>query len=120
MTFGWRRIATPHLRCRSSGRRIQHLRTMKRFRDSWKGMRLLLPALLGACLLSGCGFSQAPHAAFHQLVDVETLSRPPQLDIRYATTANFTHQRLYPRAKVFLHQDTARALAAVQADLARD
>jgi D-alanyl-D-alanine dipeptidase len=52
------------------------------------------------------------------LVDVETLSRPPKLDVRYARKANFTHQQLYPRAKVFLHRDAAQALAVVQADLA--
>jgi len=89
---------------------------MKRFRDFRKGLRFLLSALLGAGLMS-CG---APKATTHHLVDVETLSRPPELDVRYATKANFTHQRLYPRAKAFLHRDAAQALDAVQMDLAHD
>ncbi|BCU75909.1 hypothetical protein llg_06240 [Luteolibacter sp. LG18] len=40
------------------------------------------------------------------------------LDVRYATTDNFTRTKLYPLPKVFLHPDTARALEEVQSDLA--
>lgn len=46
------------------------------------------------------------------------MRRPPVRDVRYATTDNFTHTRLYPLPKVFLHRDTARALEEVQAELA--
>ena len=70
-------------------------------------------------VLPGFALALAACAPTHRLVDVATLPQPPKLDVRYATTANFTHQRLYPRAKVFLHRDAARAIAAVQADLAR-
>jgi D-alanyl-D-alanine dipeptidase len=90
--------------------------TDKRVNDLIQTMRLLLATLLGAGLMS-CG---TPKATTHHLVDVETLPRPPKLDVRYATKANFTHQRLYPRAKVFLHRDAAQALVAVQTDLAHD
>lgn len=71
-------------------------------------------------VLAGLALGLAACAPTPRLVDVETLPRPPKLDVRYATTANFTHQRLYPQAKVFLHRDTAKALAAVQADLAKE
>lgn len=64
---------------------------------------------LAAMTLSSC----TPH-----LVDVETMHRPPVRDVRYATTDNFTHTKLYPLPKVFLHPDTARKLEEVQADLA--
>ena len=77
-----------------------------------KSLRRLVLAGL-ALLLAACAPSR-------RLVDVETLPRPPKLDVRYATTANFTRQKLYPRAKVFLHRDAARAIAAVQAELARE
>jgi D-alanyl-D-alanine dipeptidase len=90
--------------------------TDKSVNDLIQTMRRLLATVLGAGLVS-CG---APKATPHHLVDVETFSRPPKLDVRYATKANFTHQRLYPRAKVFLHRDAAQALAAVQTDLAKD
>ncbi|MGC4015047.1 MAG: M15 family metallopeptidase [Luteolibacter sp.] len=64
-------------------------------------------------LLAGAFASCSPH-----LVDVESMRRPPVRDVRYATTDNFTRTKLYPLPKVFLHPDTARALEAVQADLA--
>ncbi|HET7433376.1 MAG TPA: M15 family metallopeptidase [Thermoanaerobaculia bacterium] len=51
-----------------------------------------------------------------QLVDLATLGIP--LDIRYATTNNFMHQTLYPSARAFLRAPAARALAAVERDLA--
>jgi len=40
------------------------------------------------------------------------------LDIRYATTDNFLHQKLYPIARAFLRAPAARALADVQRELA--
>jgi len=41
------------------------------------------------------------------------------LDIRYATTNNFTGQQLYPQARCFLRREPAKQLCAVQSELAR-
>jgi D-alanyl-D-alanine dipeptidase len=54
---------------------------------------------------------------FATLVDASTIVPHLQLDIRYATTANFTHQRLYAHARCLLHDDVARRLADVQREL---
>lgn len=51
-----------------------------------------------------------------RLVDLSTLGIP--LDIRYATENNFMKRQLYPVAKAYLRAPAARALAAVQNDLA--
>ena len=55
-----------------------------------------------------------------RLVDVERAVPGVRIDVRYATTNNFMHATLYPIAKVFLRAPAARALAEVQADLAKD
>ncbi|HEX8618838.1 MAG TPA: M15 family metallopeptidase [Thermoanaerobaculia bacterium] len=51
-----------------------------------------------------------------QLVDLSTLNIP--LDVRYATENNFMKKVLYPAAKSYLRAPAARALAAVQRELA--
>ncbi len=51
------------------------------------------------------------------LVDATTIVPKLRLDIRYATTANFTHQRLYAHARCLLHEAVARRLADVQREL---
>ena len=51
-----------------------------------------------------------------RLVDLATLGIP--LDIRYATPDNFMKQTLYPVAKAYLRAPAARALAAVDRELA--
>jgi len=53
------------------------------------------------------------------LVAVTSVNSHICLDIRYATTNNFTGRQVYPGAKAFLRQATAEKLAAVQADLER-
>jgi D-alanyl-D-alanine dipeptidase len=55
----------------------------------------------------------------HHLVDVRTIQPPPLEEIRYATRCNFTGSQLYPFPAAFVHRDVAVALAAVQADLAK-
>lgn len=52
------------------------------------------------------------------LVDATTIVPRLQLDIRYASAANFTHQRLYAHARCLLHEPVARRLADVQRELA--
>ncbi len=54
--------------------------------------------------------------AAKRLVDLETLGIP--LDVRYATPDNFMKKTLYPVAKAYLRAPAARALVAVQRELA--
>ena len=53
--------------------------------------------------------------AAHDLVDIETLSIPVFLDIKYATYNNFTGQKLYEQAKCYLKKPAAQALAKAAA-----
>jgi D-alanyl-D-alanine dipeptidase len=54
-----------------------------------------------------------------RLVDVSTIPGV-RIDVRYATTNNFMHERLYPVAKSYLRAPAARALAEVQRELAAE
>jgi D-alanyl-D-alanine dipeptidase len=54
-----------------------------------------------------------------RLVDVERAIPGVVIDVRYATANNFMHTQLYPIAKVFLRAPAARALRAVQQQLAQ-
>jgi D-alanyl-D-alanine dipeptidase len=51
------------------------------------------------------------------LVDATAVVPRLKLDIRYATADNFTHQRLYPRARCLLQAPVAARLAEVQREL---
>jgi len=51
------------------------------------------------------------------LVDALSVVPRLRLDIRYATADNFTHQRLYPRARCLLQAPVAARLAEVQREL---
>jgi len=68
---------------------------------------LMLALLLFTCT----SVRQAP------LVDVTTLDPTFVLDVRYATTDNFTRKQVYPIAKVALRKAPAESLCAVQAEL---
>jgi len=57
--------------------------------------------------------------AQNQLVDLKKAIPAIQLDIRYATSNNFTHKQVYTSARAFLRQPAATALAKVQDHLAR-
>lgn len=70
----------------------------------------ILAFALFAILISGCGRDE--------LVELDKLIPGIALDIRYATTNNFTGQTLYPSARCFLRKRVAENLRAVQADLA--
>lgn len=63
--------------------------------------------------LIGCATTQRPD----DLVDVQKLIPGVVLDIRYATTNNFTGQQLYPFAGCYLRRAAAKKLAAAQAEL---
>jgi D-alanyl-D-alanine dipeptidase len=71
-------------------------------------------ALIGAILLgvaiTGCVTPQRPE----DLVDVEKTIPGIVLDIRYATTNNFTGQKLYPSAKCYLRRAATEKLHAAQ------
>jgi len=74
------------------------------------GTALLLVALFLASPIS-------LHAEGPELVRLESLERPPLLEIRYATPYNFTHTQLYPWPAAWLHPAAANALLAVQQEL---
>jgi len=52
------------------------------------------------------------------LVNVVTMKRPPLEEIRYATTCNFTGERLYPFPAAYVRKELIPCLEAVQRDLA--
>ena len=51
------------------------------------------------------------------LVDIEKINPKIRIDIRYATTANFTHETLYPEARCLLLRQVADKLSIVQQTL---
>jgi len=55
----------------------------------------------------------------NDLVELKRTIPTLVLDIRYATTNNFTGQQLYPQARCFLRPEPAKNLRLVQAELAR-
>ncbi|MDN3581760.1 M15 family metallopeptidase [Mucilaginibacter flavus] len=52
-----------------------------------------------------------------QLVEIVKYIPTVVLDIRYATTNNFMHRRMYPQAKAYARLPVAMALKQVEADL---
>jgi len=73
---------------------------------------LLLPAL---ALLAGTGCRTPDQSA--DLVDLTKAVPGIVLDIRYATTNNFTGQKLYPFAGCYLRRSSAEKLRAAQTEL---
>jgi zinc D-Ala-D-Ala dipeptidase len=53
----------------------------------------------------------------HALVDLATINPRIVLDIKYATTDNFTGQQIYPAPRCFLLKPVAQALNAMQKEL---
>jgi D-alanyl-D-alanine dipeptidase len=51
------------------------------------------------------------------LVDITTINPNIRLDIRYATTNNFTHQKVYPSACCYVRKAVAERLDRVQKEL---
>ncbi len=58
-------------------------------------------------------------SGFASLVEVVKINSHIHLDIRYATTNNFTHRVVYPSAKCYLQREVAQALSEVQTELER-
>jgi zinc D-Ala-D-Ala dipeptidase len=73
-------------------------------------MPTIIAAALLALLLSGCERDE--------LVELDKFIPGIVLDIRYATTNNFTGQTLYPSSRCFLRKPVAENLRAVQMELA--
>jgi beta-N-acetylhexosaminidase/D-alanyl-D-alanine dipeptidase len=80
-----------------------------------------VPVRWVAFILVACG--GAPSAADSRpptapppgaLIDLAAIAPDIQVDIRYATDANFTHQVLYPRGRCLLRREVAQRLARVQ------
>ena len=66
--------------------------------------------------LSCCSFTQSKHSRA-EIVDLVSLDSTIVLDIRYATTDNFTKEVLYPVAKAKLRREAAESLCSVQREL---
>lgn len=81
--------------------------------------RTLALILVLLVAIPACRPSPAPEKASPQteLVELNTVIPDIILDIRYATTNNFTGKAVYPVARCFLVKEAAQALAQVQADL---
>jgi len=75
--------------------------------------RLLLLAFL-ACTTLHVAHNVDPR----EMVDLATTG--VALDLRYATTNNFMHERLYPVAKAYLRAPVAAALADAERELAAE
>ncbi|PSL46788.1 D-alanyl-D-alanine dipeptidase [Chitinophaga niastensis] len=52
-----------------------------------------------------------------QLINLETYIPDIKKDVRYATTNNFTHQRLYTKTAIYMRLPAAKSLKAVQSAL---
>jgi beta-N-acetylhexosaminidase/D-alanyl-D-alanine dipeptidase len=67
----------------------------------------VLVLLLAMAIASGCAHRDA-------LVDVRRLDPTIRLDVRYATTSNFTGVAVYPVARCLLRREVAERLVRVQ------
>jgi D-alanyl-D-alanine dipeptidase len=62
-------------------------------------------------------YTTPPVVTPHNLVNLLALDNSFVLDIRYATTNNFTGKQIYTTPGAFLHKNVAEKLSAVQKDL---
>lgn len=74
-------------------------------------------AILSLLAAMSCLHAQEPQPVPHQLVPVTGIYPPLLLEVRYATTYNFTNEMLYPFPAVYVRKEVAEALQAVQAEL---
>jgi zinc D-Ala-D-Ala dipeptidase len=79
-------------------------------------MRRIVTAL---AVLAACT-GPSPRHGGNALVDLATVDPTIRIDIRYATTANFTGVAVYPVARCLLRRDAAERLARVQRRLRAD
>lgn len=81
-------------------------------------LRILLPLIFALCLEAGPSWAGPGALRPHELVPIEVVQPPVLPEVRYATRHNFTGTTLYPFPRLWLQSDAARALSAVQRDLA--
>lgn len=82
----------------------------------------IVPLRPVADVLAEARLARSPHGPGRRradLVDLRAFVPNVMLDIRYATPRNFMGTTLYPAARAIAQRPAARALAAVQQDLAR-
>jgi D-alanyl-D-alanine dipeptidase len=79
-----------------------------------KSLVKAIGTLLLVTFAVGCSTTKQPD----ELVDVQKTVPGVVLDIRYATTNNFTGQQLYPFSKCYLRRASAEKLRLAQAELA--
>lgn len=75
------------------------------------------------CTAAACGSPSSPGAkpgGSKDLVEIGKAAERIVIDIRYATTDNFTGSAVYPAARCLLRRPVAARLARVQSDLAAD
>jgi D-alanyl-D-alanine dipeptidase len=83
-------------------------------------MNLIIGALIAFTLVAQAGPPKDPAATrAADLVELVKLDPTIKLDIRYATTNNFTGKKVYPEARAFLQRPAAEALVAAHRELAR-
>jgi D-alanyl-D-alanine dipeptidase len=112
---------SPAITPRPIGRTIVHasllfkLRIPSVFHPWLKNLRREFLVMAGfLLLLTGCATA---HKNAADLVDVKAYVPGVVLDIRYATTNNFTGQQLYPVARCCLRREAAERLREVEAEL---
>jgi D-alanyl-D-alanine dipeptidase len=81
-------------------------------------MRVIVALLLLVAQAGPPKDANATRAA--ELVELIRLEPTIKLDIRYATTNNFTGKQVYPEARAFLQRPAAEALVAAHRELARE
>ena len=79
-------------------------------------------AVAASVALGACGGVQEKETTMSQMefVDIQTVDSSILLDIRYATSNNFTGKVVYPVAKCYLRTNVAERLARVQQDLKQE
>ncbi|MEF3695642.1 M15 family metallopeptidase [Desulfolutivibrio sp.] len=94
--------------------------TLPRRFASWAILMAILPCLFVPDTTRAADPAPGPEISALTragLVEVTALDPTIRLDMRYATTNNFTGRVVYPSGRCFLRQEAAARLAAVQADL---
>lgn len=80
-------------------------------------MRNTMPVLL--LVLCTLSVGARPRDRNYGLVDVSALDPSIRIELRYATTRNFTGKRIYPCARCLLQVTTARKLVAAHREFVR-
>jgi zinc D-Ala-D-Ala dipeptidase len=97
---------------------MERLKRLKWRVPQWKvGWVVVMISVLLCLGGMAAGMGATPPAS--QLVDLRRVAPSIRLDIRYATTQNFTHIQLYSQPRCLLRATVAQQLAKVQMDLTK-